>query len=287
MKLILILITVMFCSNTMADDFFVETPTLVNTPESMKEVVRELMVQALEEKKHSILSNPAKAKYVLTASIMKLEASYVVTIKKRDGQNIVSKKMKTQTLDDLDVTIARLTSAVLGDHTTNDPIKVEEVTNNDIEKRKRKIQTERQWTFGFGPAFLQNMDLKNAVSVTFGYMWALTPTFDLTLRYSFSNAEGESSAGLMFLDMGGHFFFSDSVNAPYLLATFGYGNAETNLENDNGWAVSAGGGVMFFRAHNINLGVELKYTTVFTKVHEANGKEGTPSQLACNLLIYF
>lgn len=286
MKLTILLASV-FSVSLFADSFFVETPKLIGADEKLQKVVRELIVQSLEENNHSIVSGPKKADFVITSTVMKLEKSYLFKVKKQDGKKFVSRKMKTKTLDDIDVTISRVVSAIVKEKTVKQTRKVEQITQDEQEKSQRKLKVSQQRVFGIGPAFLSNMDQDNAIFFTAGYLWGLDTHFDLFVRGDYSNAEGGSSAGMMNLHIGGNYFVTEDIHAPYITGSFGYGKGKSDFKSKDGWTVSGGAGMKFFRASTINFGVEARYTMLTKDLfYQAGAKQGKPGQLTLSIVLF-
>ncbi|MCK5071797.1 MAG: hypothetical protein KAQ98_00110 [Bacteriovoracaceae bacterium] len=289
MKKLIVFLLIGISSSVFPADIFVTTPKVIGADDSLKEAVRELIVAELEEKGHSIIGNPKKSNFSISSSIIKLENDYIIKMTKKETGKTTSKRMKSKTLDDIDITISRLVDTVLNNKSVKSTQQVEKITKHEQDEKRRKLKVDGQWVFGIGPSFLSNTIETQAYNLTFGYIWGIDTIFDLLVRWDISNAKGSSSAGFNMLTINGNYFFNKNIHAPFVEAGFGYARAENDASNKkvNGWILNIGGGMKFFRASTVNFGVEARYSLHLENVEGKAGKTEKPSQLAVSFLVFF
>ena len=239
--------------------------------------LKELVKSEVLSRRHSVVNSPEQSRWILEPALLRIGRSYVVTLSKlRNGRLVYSQKLKAQTLDDLDVVVARLVRAVVRNQNVENTQQVDTVTQQEqIVGPGLKTKVIRQFYFGFGPGALSNLESEDTgLGVTVGYLWGIDKKF--SLRLGLERADGDGDANVWTLGLGGQHYLNLNKHAPYLLGLAGYSWAESDVPDDdaffgggvddNGFSVQVGVGVHFFRTASVNLAAEIAYTRGFFEV---------------------
>jgi hypothetical protein len=120
-----------------------------------------------------------------------------------------------------------------------------------------------------GPYALENLASSGlAYSFELGRQWDVTPQATLGLDDTFVVKD---TAYFEALDLGGTFYFTDDVTAPYLGLDMGYGFAGNPdllgahpVDTVFGFSAGARLGILFFRNSSVQLSLELRHLALFT-----------------------
>lgn len=281
MRIFTFLFIFFLAHHSFSKTFFIETPNVVGGDQELKRTMHELISQYIEEKNHEISNSPNQSE-ILIPSILKIGTKYIIVIKRKSKGKIISKKIKVKSLDNLDTAISRALRALIKKSSIRDSRKVNEITDQEIENRNKKIKATDHVSIGIGPTFSSSLDAKNSFGLLIGKTWELDSYFNLHLRGEISESKGNNQAGMMSATIGGSYIFTDDIHAPYALTELGYGMAENKLGADStGWAVGVGGGMSFFRASTINFSLETKVQTILEKIGNK-----TPSQFSLKIIVH-
>lgn len=293
----LVWVLFLVCAPAFADSFFVETSNSQDVNGSDRGAVEELIrVAVAENGKHFTVSNKEKANWILSANILKLGDSYVLTLQKRNKQDqvVFAEKMKAKTMADMDTVASRLTRAVVEQRRVSDTADVTNITQEEETMNTRRYQATRQWIIGMGPGWTTNLHSKGGgFTFTLGFLWGLDPDFGLNLTWTMNSGPSEDQSSYTDFSLGGEYYFSRTKNSPFVGARLGYGGARTddncnvlgiNCSKDtaSGWATNLQAGYKFFRTSTVNAAIAAYYSVLFAKT-----SAGTPSLAGVNLLVYY
>lgn len=265
----------------LSSTYNVQAPKLVGVDQKIGPVLTELLKSSLQNAGQIVADK--ETDYNLDSKLMKLESSYILSVRKSKSGKGTAKQIKTKSLDDLDKAVERVIKAVVMDKTVDQSITVKTVTDTDQGMLQKKIEPTRNWIFGIGPGWYRDMDTVQAKSIVLGYAWGLDYNFDLLAKYEFSYADDnnlDSRSDLALL--GGSYYLMDSKHAPYVTADFGFGTFKTETKDVTGWGLGAGLGYKFFRTSTVNFSIEGKYTIFDSKIEGER-----PSLYSIKASIYF
>ena len=251
-----------------ADSFYIKENV---EPYSDADTLNQLVKNELVSLGHSVMLSPEESRWVLTPKLLRLGRSYVVTLsKERKGRIVFSQKLKSETLDDLDIVTERLVRAVLKRQNVSSTQNVDTITQNEIKGTSVKTEVTKQFYFGFGPGVLSGLESDETGSNwTAGYLWGIDHQFGL--RLGLEHTSGEGNSNFWNLGMGGQYYLNRRKHAPYLLGLFGYSWAESNADKtENGFSIEAGLGSHFFRTAKVNLAIEVVYAQGLYDVLESS-----------------
>lgn len=227
---------------------------------------------------HRLSRNQAAADYVLQPKLLGLGESYVLTIEKKRGDQVVlAKQVRLATLDDLDQAAARAThealaSSPIASSATTDVENVE--LDNPLENSNTLEKWDRgpspvynYWTAGVGPFGGNNLDTENILySVALGHTWDIHPRVSIRGLGEAAFSTGNEDAQVFNLAVGPSYYFMGGNNArsPYANLDFGYGFGQANNNEDlSGFTLGLGIGYRFFRTETTGMEVNLRWATLF------------------------
>ncbi|MCK5882697.1 MAG: hypothetical protein KAG61_03330, partial [Bacteriovoracaceae bacterium] len=214
--------------------YTVETPKLIGADKKIVQVLAELLKSSLEVEGQSIVEK--NAEYSLTSKLMKLNSTYILSVRKSKKGKGVAKQIKIKSLDDLDKATLRAIKALVKDKSVEKSVTKKTATEDDHAKLRAKTEPTRNWIIGFGPGWYRDMDSTKARNIIFGYAWGLDYNFDLLLKYEFSYAKDHDLATRSDLALlGGTYYLVDSKNTPYITGDFGFGTFKTDVKDVTGW----------------------------------------------------
>ncbi len=264
--------------------------------EALRSTVLELARGTVSNQEGYVLVKSSAA-LQLKVKLLKLGSSFIVTMSRiQDGAVTYNAKLKAASADDLDTVTPRVVLAALRGKKSEETAEIDNVTEDETTRGTRRFQATRQWKFGFGPVWGSGTNTdKSGYSYLIGYAWGLDPQWetDLSLRFATISKDGES--GAFFSDtisIGANYYFTKQKFSPYVVAGLGYGSAAVSKANSvilsddtaSGWTGKIGGGVKFFRTSNVNLGIELLHTRLFS---ESTRSKSTPSITTLGVALYF
>lgn len=281
-KKCLFLISILFISTgALADTYYVSSPRVSNDNSALATTVEQLITSEIISNGQSVTSNPSNTNWTINSSILNLGESYIINISKSNGQKTVfADKLKASSLSNLDVVIQRLVRASIKNISVSQTQTVDSVTE-DEKKGNIKVNVQRQYYLGFGPAEINNLggEDTSGLAFLFGYYWGLDS--HLGLRVNLEGASvTDSSATMVSFGIGAQYYINKRRNAPYVLGLMNYswaGSAEFGeidpncsilcgeVETDNGFGGTVGLGYHFFRTSSVNFSTELSYTRGFYK----------------------
>lgn len=285
------------CAPIFADSFFVEITNSQDINSADKGAVEELIRVAVSENgKHFVVRNKEKANFVLSANLLKLGDSYLLTMQKLNKQDqvVFAEKMKARTMADMDTVTSRLTRAVLEQRRVADTADVTNITAEEETLNTRRYQATRQWIIGMGPGWSSNLRSNGGgFGFTLGFLWGLDPDFGVNLTWTYASGPKDDESSYSDFTLGGEYYFSRTKNSPFVGARFGYGSARTDdgcnafgiqcdKDNASGWATNVQAGYKFFRTSTVNVAIAAYYSVLFAKT-----SIGTPSIGGVNFLVYY
>jgi hypothetical protein len=269
-----------------ADSFFVDAATGVGVGKAELDATTELIRQSVTSMPgHKITSKASEADFVLQPKIVKLGSSLIVTLEKlSSGSLISSNRLKATTTEELDTVATRLTRSAIDSTPVESDARVTDVTQSEATRGNQKRTARAGYMVGLGPSGLFNLQSDGiAYGVSGAYAWDMNDS----LLKLYSDISAREKAGFIVLGLGGNYFLSDKNTAPFLSAGVGYGSAWLEgagilPETKGGFALSAGGGVMFLRTSSVNIEMGLNYQILL-----ASTAAGTPMALGLRLSLFF
>ena len=298
MKAKALFILLFFSPLSMASTYFVENSKATGVADSDRASVDQLIRTSITGTgKNSVTDERAKAEFTLTPMLLKLGGAYVLTLEKKDksGKVVYSQKMKAASMEDMDTVASRLTESVMQQTSTDDTADVTNITADEENRNTRRYKATRQWIFGLGPGWGQNLRSGGGgFTFTLGYLWGLDPDFGVSLVGTFNGGPGDDDSRYSDFSLGGEYYFNRKKTTPFVGARFGWASADANdqcdivlfssCENDtaSGWGTAFTAGYKFFRTSTVNIGLSANYMVLFDKT-----KSGTPSLTTIQFLVYY
>ncbi|HVK60334.1 MAG TPA: hypothetical protein VM432_02240 [Bdellovibrionales bacterium] len=285
-----------FVADTIAEDGITETDARTATMLVKNSVA--------ERPSDTLTDSELSANYVLQPRMVRLGDSYILTVEKTRGQEIVfSAQTKMTRIDQLDRGArAVVTAAIEEPSTKNRGTAVYRVvpegslssttakptiygSTAELVVDRRKVS---YWSLGFGPTFSSNMNDDSVMyGLSIGHTWAINPAVGIKINGNVNFSSGEEGSRFFDLMTGANFFLPEftASAAPYLTGEIGYGFAEDSEDEDaNGVAIGAGAGIQFFRNTETTMDLLIHYTTV---LEEIEGNDGNPSIVGARLAVNF
>jgi len=257
----------------LADSYYVEKFGSVSTSQEDADSVRELIASSLSSMGESVSPTAKDSAIVVGGKVVKLGASYVITVSKRKGGKVVfGTQMKAARAEELDVVANRLARALVDEQQVAVAQRVDDVTESEASKGTTRTATVNRWSVGFGPYSLRSMGLdETAFGLYLGYNWEVKPQVALNLSYESASGEKESKTSHMgIFALGANYFFNTSDISPFVGAKFGYGSAQNwslntfELASSSGFGGGLSAGAHFFRTSRVNLELALSWQFLFT-----------------------
>jgi hypothetical protein len=253
----------------------------------------------------------SNADVILQPRLMKLGESYVLTVERRKGDEVVyASQVKASSLSDLDRAARRATVAALSGSAseysrsaTTETVEDRTVIINNTNAADDEIADYRltrkgyqltpggrpngYWSIGIGPMIGKRMETDDVFyNLSVGRYWDIDPRASVKAIGEMNFATGNESATLMNFGLGASWFFAADPNgAAYVTTDLGYGFATTADDEDaDGFSFGAGVGYQFFRTRAAALDIQLRYLTI---LEEADKDEGFPRMLGARLAVNF
>ncbi len=283
----LIFILLLFESTLFAAHFYVESTTGPGIPESDLLTTTELIRVAVQEKnKNQLTEERTKADFVLKSKLLKLGTSYILTLEKFKGNEVIdSGQLKAAHIDELDKVSLRLTRSVLEKQKPTQEVRVGEVTEAEVHEGTERKQAIKGYYFGFGPASLGNLN-SSGIGYDFSgaYAWDINPV----LLKIFIDWGIKENANFFNIGLGGQYFLTDRDIAPFISSDFGFGTSKTQAdslfkgETAGGFCLGVGGGVQFLRTASVHIELGARLAILLSK-----NAIGNPTLLGLKLGFYF
>ncbi len=278
MKVASFTLVLFFTFLSSADNFYVEDIKSAEIASQDKTSVRELIRLAIPEAgAHKSVTQANQADWILTPQLMKLGGAYILNLEKKSnkGKNSFSEKMKAASMDDLDVTTQRLTTAVINEQRVQQTADVTNITEQEKKQNINRIEATRQWIIGIGPSWTSGLNSggNGGFTLLIGYEWGLDPDYSVDLSYIGHSGRGDDDSRFSDFSVGGTYYLSRTKYSPFLTARIGYGSADINdgctffCTNDSddpgGWTASVAAGMKFFRTSAVNVSTYIRYSYMF------------------------
>ena len=293
MKSALVILAFLFSNSALAASYFVRPIQGASVPESDATAIQELVTSAVSQTPESSLAKSEdQADLVLVPKVMKLGQALILMVTKtsKDGTILAKEQARASNIEDMDTVAARVTRAVLTSTTMKEDVRVDDVTEDEVTRGKRRITSLQTRYFGFGPTTAWNLRSKGVgLNLEMGRAWIIDERFaiNLGLRGFFFTA---SEAGGLGADATFEYNFNNRSTSPF--ASFGLGYAITAAHSTNdsvvstrgasGFAAIVGIGIKTFRTSDINVAFGAKYYAVF-----AENSLGSPSALLGTVTFYY
>ncbi len=292
------LILLVSITSTLATTVYVESVTGQGIGASEKEAINEFVKSSVHNQSgFDLVQSSGSAEIVLQPKLLKVSNTYFLKVTKlENGKVVKSARMKSKELSDIDRVTERLVSAMLTGASVEETAKVNNITNDEVNRNTNRFEVTRQWIIGFGPTWLNNANIsKSGFFWKLGYEWGLDPNFSINLALD-GTSFSESSADFSVFQMGLDYYFNLSKTSPYVGVGIGYGSSDANGcdesflglscsnsdESASGWAATINGGFKFFRTSTVNVGLETEYAYIFDET-----RYGNPSRITVSLALYY
>jgi hypothetical protein len=253
----------------------------------------------------------SKADVILQPRIMKLGDSYVLTVERRRGEEVVyASQVKAASLSDLDRAARRATVAALSgsasDYSrsaTTETVEDRTVIINNTNAADEEVADYRltrkgyqltpgarpngYWSIGIGPMIGKRMETDDVFyNLSVGRYWDIDPRASVKAIGEANFSTGDDSATLLNFGLGASWFFAADPNgSAYVTTDLGYGFATTADDEDaDGFSFGAGVGYQFFRTRAAALDLQLRYLTI---LDEPDKGDGFPRMLGARLAVNF
>lgn len=286
MRGLVIIFVLLFSLSAFADSFYVKKLRTSGVNAQDAEAISELiLMNVTDSDQNTVVPRSPLADYVISPRVIRLNQVFIVSLKKYRKNKLVSRaKLKARTMDDMDSVIARLVKAILKNKSAKSNVKLDQVTDQEVQNTNKRIKATRQNYFGFGPAGFTNQNDKGSVLSAFaGRAWGINSHFDVKLTGFFAVGKDHADANFTGLLVELDYFLTPTSASLFFNGGFGYGLANARGGSSaNGLAASLGLGFKFFRTSTVNLALIAKYIQLF----EAN-THGQPGVSNVSLAIYY
>lgn len=238
----------------------------------------------------NLTDNEAKADAVLEPKIIKIGSALVLSLSKlRAGKTVFHSQARSKTLEDMDVVTARVVKAVMTEVSFDKNGGVSDVTDDEVKKVSKRKETTKQWVFGLGPGFADNIATSGGSSAwNLGYQWEVNYEVAIKMAFEWLSIK-DSNASFSNFYIGSDYFLNERDISPFVSGAFGYGTANLNDPNSlfakdraSGFSLSGGVGIKFYRSSTVSLGLSAKYIYILDQT-----SKGSPSASMIHLNIYF
>jgi len=279
----LITLIFLFSLQCFAIEVTIQEPIVTNENLVIQKSFKILIRQAIENQENSISDN---SKNIVSSKLIELGKSYLIIIDlKKDKQSTLTQKAKIKDIEELDIVIDRLITAIFRDSTFIQTQQIDNITKEEQHMNNNKIESNGNWYFGIGPGWEYSSNGSSSVAGLIGYKWDLNYHFSLNTQYEWITSKTPNDdTDYSGLSIGGNYHLNTLVHSPYLSMALGYGGARYIKDQDieTNWQTSLGVGVNFFRTNKVNFAIEARYRLQFKNI---SGK--TPSALALMLILNF
>jgi hypothetical protein len=265
-----------FADNTV----FVDTVALTGEEPRRGETVYKLVVTEIENLKGYTILNAdrAKADFVVSPSLTRLESASVLNIK-LSGQQNRAQSVRIERFDEVDTAVARLVRAVFENKSIADTAAQGEILDRD-QKNFSQVKSIKGWTFNVGPAIAPNAFSESANWWAFGlgYAWDVRDAF-VELNANFMGRFGANlSSYSNFVLTYNHILSDSGRSAFYAGGEFGFGSSTTETDSGSGLSsllgvsaatgfnLGASAGVLLMRHADINLDFRFRVAFLTSKL---------------------
>ncbi len=323
MKHLFSLAVLLGAAPAVAADIFV-TDTIVQSGATQEEAdsVHQLVHNSVVRMgRDRVVEDEGRAEFTLQPRLMKLGDSYILTVERRRGDEIVyASQVKAGDVGELDRAARRATMAALNDpsirgdeeYAANDAPEFgsrSAATSETDEQRPDPIgaaaaaagarssarpgyqlnpgnKMYRYWSLGLGPALMRRVETDDLFySLSAAHLWDIHPRASVKVLGEANFSTGREDASMYNLAAGASWFFLPTANgAAYLTGDLGYGFAESAIGNDaDGFTFGTGVGYQFFRTSRTTMDVLLRYAVLTKELEE----DGFPQLLGARLAVNF
>lgn len=295
-------------------DTIVQSGATQDEADSVHQLVHNSVMRMGEDR---VTDNEMRADFTLQPRLMKLGDSYILTVERRRGEEIVyASQVKANSVNELDRAARRATLAALNDPairggqeyaagdlqrdtssaTTSpareqqrDPIGGAAADARSIARPGYQLnpgqKMYRYWSLGLGPALMRRVDTDDLFySLSAAHLWDIHPRASVKVLGEANFSTGADDASMYNLAAGASWFFLPSVNgAAYVTGDLGFGFAESAADNDaDGFTVGTGVGYQFFRTSRTTLDVLIRYAVLTSELEEDSYPQLLGARLAVN-----
>lgn len=276
----------------------------VQDAEAVTSLVRDAVVSSGQDR---LVSNEWEAEYSLQPRVLKLGDSYILTVERKRGDDVIAANQeKAVTYDDLNRAASRATIAALGHAPENvaanaapaatTPASASPVIapSGGVSRMPRSGyqlspagKTKHYWTVGLGPAIGRRLESDDIFySLSASHQWDVHPRASVKALAETSVSTGGESAHLYNFGAGANWYFMPTMTgAAYITGDMGFGFAQNSLDNkSDGFTFGAGAGYQFFRTEKTSMDVLIRYV-VLTK--EVGDEDGLPQVLGARVAVNF
>lgn len=297
MKALFLFITFFSFVTVYADTFYVEEVSSNEISSQDKSAVRELIRMSIPRAgDHKTVMQALQADWILSPNLLKLGDSYLLNLEKKPNKkkgSSFAEKMKSATMSNMDVTVDRLTAAVIQERPVTATADVTNITDEEKNQNTNRYQGSRQWILGLGPSWTSNLNSGGGgFTLLIGYEWGLDPDYSIDISYMGHGGRGDDDSNFGDFSIGATYYLLRSKNSPFFSARIGYGSTDINdqcsflctntVEDASGWTGSVVAGMKFFRTSSVNLSTFLRYTYMFD-----NNIYGNPAMTSVMVAVHY
>lgn len=287
----------------LATGFFVESPEIIGKAEETAAAMTELVKTTIVSEKLGTVSKTAdQSDFTLKPKVIQTGDAAVLHLDKLNKGNVVfAQSEKMDSIEDLDVIVKRLVTAVVAEKAADAQIKVGEITHQESHDAGRRKDTTRQFFVGFGPAFASGMGNAGAMSNwQFGLGWQMEDNM-LKAYFDTISSTNSDNADMTSIGISNTYFFSRKDTSPLMHLGLSWGGVELydkelaakgkprdsddddwDKRSTNGFILSAGPGMMFYRTSSVSL-----ETSLFANVLLAKASTGLPAAYGARITVYW
>ncbi len=297
MKTFIVAFAFFLSSSSFADNFYVEDIKSSDISGQDKTSVRELIRLSIPGAgNHKSVSQAGQADWILSPQLLKIGDAYILNLEKKStkGARSFSEKMKSSTMDNMDVTAQRLTTAVINEQKVQQTADVTNITDEEKKQNTNRIEATRQWIIGIGPSWTSGLNSggDGGFTLLIGYEWGLDPDYSVDLSYIGHGGRGEDDSRFSDFSVGATYYLSRTKYSPFLSARIGYGSTEindgcsflcaTDPDDPSGWTGSVSAGIKFFRTSAVNVSTYIRYSYMFD-----DGRYGNADMTTFMVAVHF
>jgi hypothetical protein len=269
LKFIVVNLIVFSSLASFADRYYLAPVGGSSSEEEVKLSVFDLLSADLKEQNQEIVQDKAQAEFIVETQLMKLGASYLVTVQKStEGKVILSKKMKAASVEELDKAVNRLARTLVSKNEPADEARIGEITQEEKTKVSKRTETLDFNTYSLGGSGFTNLksSQKHLPNVYFGagYQYDVTEQSAIRMNGEISWRQDPAWAALWGLNIGFGYYFRNAQTTPFMALDFGYGGALcSGLESVVGMTLGGQIGLGMFRTAQKQMSLSLRFMHLY------------------------
>ncbi len=302
-QVIIILSLALTATPLLAASFFIEPAEVVGKRENTAAAMTELIkTTILGEKLGTLAAAADQSEFSLKPKVIQIGDAAILHLDKvQKGSVVFSQSEKVETMEDLDVIVKRLVFAVINEKNADKQVEVGEITSSEQFNAMTRRKTTQHFFVGFGPAMASGMgDAGAMTNWHLGMGWQMEDNM-LKVYFDTVSSSNSDNADMTGIGISNTYFFSRKDTSPLIHTGLTWGGVElynkekaaTNTPEDeydddydkdstNGFILSAGPGMMFYRTSSVNL-----ETSLFANVLLDTAAKGVPATYGARVTVYW